>query len=203
MKKVLLDFHHKKFDDLSDRSVRQFMRKVGTAVRQAQVRELTDFVFTQDIDYPAKRSIADRLANVSRDAPAYYVERIERGSLIALFVVSPVLLAWLVHDSFVDRVVDDKERRREVLENLRRFVRGGWHRSVARAVADDLEKRELGSHIVAERVKVKKRGADVVVDVKLVTERDDDDPPPKPRDTLQTIEIAIDRKLDDLDGGGR
>ncbi|MEA3010749.1 MAG: hypothetical protein QOJ91_2441 [Sphingomonadales bacterium] len=202
MKKVVLDFCHKEFEDLSERSIRQFMRKVATAVRQAQLQELNDFVFAQELDYSVQRSIADRLANASRDAPAYYVERIEKGSLTAVFTVGAVLLAALVRQPVID-LIDDEHGRRTLLKNLKRYVKRDWALRVGHAVADQLDGRELGSHVVAKRVRVKEKVSKIVVDVKLVTERDETDPPIGPTETRKTIERAIDRRLDDLDRAER
>lgn len=198
MKKVVLNFHHKEFDDLSDRSIRQFMRKVATAVRRAHLRELNDFIFAQDLDYSDQRSIADRLANASRDTPAYYVEKIEKGSLTAVFTVGAILLAALVREPVID-LIDDEARRRTLLKNLKCYVKRDWASHVAHAVADQLGGHELGSHVVADRIRVKEKSSKFVVEVKLVTERDEEDGPIKPAETLDTIKRVIERRLNDLD----
>jgi hypothetical protein len=192
MKKVVLDFHHKEFEDLSDRSIRQFMRKVATAVRHAQLRQLNSFIFAQDI--------ADRLKNASRDAPAFYVEKIEKGSLTAVFTVGAVILAALVREPAID-LVDDEARRRTLLKNLKRYVKRDWAPDLAQALADQLEGSELGSHVVADRVRVKEKTLKFIVEVKLITERDEDDAP-RPAETLETVERAISRRLEDLDRDG-
>ncbi|WP_010161217.1 hypothetical protein [Sphingomonas sp. PAMC 26617] len=200
MKKVVLDFHHKEFEDLSDRSIRQFMRKVATAVRHAQLRQLNSFIFAQDVDYSVKRSIADRLKNASRDAPAFYVEKIEKGSLTAVFTVGAVILAALVREPAID-LVDDEARRRTLLKNLKRYVKRDWAPDLAQALADQLEGSELGSHVVADRVRVKEKTLKFIVEVKLITERDEDDAP-RPAETLETVERAISQRLEDLDRDG-
>jgi len=197
MKSVELNFHHKEFDDLSDRSIRQFMRKVSTAVRQAQLRELSDFIFAQDLDYREKRAIADRLANASREAPAYYVERIEKGSLNAIFAASAFLVAALVRKPVIE-LIDDKPRRRALLKNLRGYVKRDWAPQVADAIADELAGRELGSRVIARRIRVKEKISKIVVDVKLATDSREHDTPIEPAETQDSIERAIDRRLDDL-----
>lgn len=197
MKRVELNFHHKEFDDLSDRSIRQFMRKVSTAVRQAQLRELSDFIFAQDLDYREKRSIADHLANASREAPAYYVEKIEKGSLSAIFTASAFLVAALVRKPVIE-LIDDKPRRRALLKNFRSYVKRDWAPQVSEAIADELAARELGSHVIARRIRLKEKTSKIVVEVKLATNPREHDTPIAPAETEESIERAIERRIDDL-----
>lgn len=79
MKQVYLNFRHEDFDELSERSIRQFMRKVASVVREAQLRELSAFVFSLDLKYAEKRSIADRLEYASRDVPPITSRKLKRA----------------------------------------------------------------------------------------------------------------------------
>jgi hypothetical protein len=194
MKPVYLRFYHEEFDLLSDRSIRQFMKKVGTAVKEAQLSEIDDFIFSLDLDYARQRSMQDRLKNDSQSVPAYYVETIKKGSLTALFLVGVGLIGVLVRNTIVN-VIDDEDVRTEVLKGLRKFLKNEWGRSLAETIGDKLAGRELGSHVVVDVVDIEEKKSKTVVNIKLKTVVDEEDTPRRPEDTPGTIDREIDRQL--------
>jgi len=194
MKPVYLHFYHDEFDLLSDRSIRQFMKKVGTAVKEAQLSELDDFIFSLDLEYALKRSMQDRLKNASQAVPAYYVDTIKKGSLTAWFVVGVGLIGVLVRDAIL-KVLDDDAEREAVLERLKKFMKKKWSTALAEAIGEKLSSRELGSHVVVDDVEILKKKSRTVVDVRLVTMEDDDDAPRPPEDTPESITREINDQL--------
>jgi len=202
MKPIYLHFYHAEFDLLSDRSIRQFMKKVGTAVKEAQLSELDDFIFSLDLEYALKRSMQDRLKNASQAVPAYYVETIKKGSLTAWFVVGVGLIGVLVRDSIM-KVLDDDADREAVLERLKKFMKKKWGHSLAETIGENLSVRELGSHVVVDDVDIRQKKSKTVVDVRLVTVEDDSDAPRRPEDTPESIAREIDDQLKRAGGSTR
>jgi hypothetical protein len=196
MKPIHLHFYHDKFDLLSDRSIRQFLKKIGTSVKDAQLSEIDDFIYSLDLDFRFKRSMQDRLRNQSQAVPAYYVEEIKKGSLTAHFVIGAALIGVLVFGPVMD-ILDDETKRRQILKRLRKFLKGDWARLSATAIADRLSAQELGNHIVVDEIKIKDNKARIDIRVKLKTMEDPDDLPRRSEYTPEMIDREIDRQIDE------
>ncbi len=195
MKSVKLKFYHPDFDLLSDRSVRQFLKKVGTEVRDAQLSQARDFVLSLDLEYRYQQSILDRLTNASESVPAYFVERIRRGSLEAVFIISAGVIGPMVFGTVL-QALDDVDRE-STLKRLRKFMRKRWNSGLVEDVIDRLSDRELVNHVVVDDVKVIEKKSGTVIDVTLTTVDDEGDRV-RPDYTLDGVDREIGRRLDEL-----
>lgn len=194
MKPIFIDFYHKEFDSLSDRSVRQFMKNVGTAVKQAQLQEISDFVFSLDLEYAQQRSIQDCVKKETPIASAYYVETIKRGSLSAVFLVGASLLAVLARPKVIS-IIDDATERERYLKKLKKFLRVKWTPNLADEISDQLCERNLGSHIVVDEIAVKDKQSRMIIKVKLVTQEDNEGKVFHAETTPEFIYKSIDEQL--------
>jgi len=194
MKAVYLDFHHGEFENLSDRSIRQFMKKVATAVKAAQINEIKNFVHSLNLDYARQRSIQDRVQNASQTAPTFFVEKIKKGSLEAVFIPAGVILGVLLREIIV-ATLDNQGERNDILMRLKKYVRKEWGPGLASTIRDELDGRELGSHIVVDRVEIEKKQSKIVLHIELMTPEVDDEEPRRSEETVAVIAREIDREL--------
>lgn len=193
MKPIYLHFYHKNFEYLSDRSIRQFMKKVAKTVKDAQISQINTFIFSQELEYRYMRSLQDRVENHIQTASAYEVHKIKKGSLTAIFVVGLVLLA-ATFDTIVT-VVDDIEERDRILKSLKKSLKGDWAWNSAQEIAGRLMGAEVGSHVVVDKISFREKNKKIDLDIELMTEVDPNDPPRKAEPTLEMIENNIDQLL--------
>lgn len=201
MRPLRFVIRHKEMHLISDRSARRVLKTVGKAVRRAQVEELTRFVFKDlDLDYSRTRALADQINNQAELHPAFYLEKLKRGSLILAGVASVTLIGVLVRD-LINRAVDDDADRQHVLSRLKDYLVRDWSRNVAKLVAADLKERGLGNHTAVSDCKIKSTEAETVLRMEFETTLDDDGEERVREDeiTEKDVDRLIQDGLDDLE----
>lgn len=176
MQRLHLHLRHETFADISDRSARQILKSLSKAVRAAQLSDARDFIFSLDLDYSLLRSMEDHLTSEAERIPAYYLERLEKGSLVLWAVVSAGPLAFLAKIG-LDRIIDDEDLRRDLLEKIQRHL-DTWHQGLLPKILGELRGRGLGSHIEVDDAKVETDGKITRANIALSSDRDEDLPPP-------------------------
>lgn len=197
MQELRLTFRHEDFGLISDRSSRQILRQLSKSVRAAQLRELDSFIFQElNLPYSQLRSLQDRLHNQAESSPAYFLERLEKGSLLLFAVASAALVGVLVK-LITDTLSDDADGRREALQSLNRYVNTEWGTNVAKRVSEEVEVRGLGSHTIVERTDIIQGDQEVTLKVRLGTDPSAE-PPVQPA-TAESIQDQLDTELSDHD----
>ncbi|PHS68197.1 MAG: hypothetical protein COB23_09485 [Methylophaga sp.] len=152
MNNIKVVLYHPSLDVLSDRTFRSLLKKLSVLLRELQAREVYQLIESSPLDLNEKQSIRDRIKPDLNHLPAYYVEKIERGSLdisslvsgSALLLVSTVI-AKVINDvldrkqfykDFIDYLSSD--RRKEVMEKNIDIVIDNW--SLDRYLIGDIQK---------------------------------------------------------------
>lgn len=82
MKNIKFKIYHPTLDLVSDRTLRSILKKFSTLLREIQYQEVFFLINHSNITKSEKQSLQDRLKGPLNHIDAYYIERIEKGSII-------------------------------------------------------------------------------------------------------------------------
>lgn len=117
-----------------------------------------------------------------------------------MFLAGIALIAVLVREPIID-LIDDDRAREEMLRKLRKYIKRDWASSFANELADRLRGRELGNHVVADKVDITDGKSKIVLEVALVTKIEEGDAPRRTEVTPKSLDQAIKRRLEDVERG--
>ncbi|MEH0086345.1 hypothetical protein V6233_22940 [Vibrio antiquarius] len=136
MKDIYFKIYHPTLDLVSDRTFRSILKKFSSVVREIQYQEVMVLVNQSDLTPSEKQSIRDKLKGKLNHIDAYYIEKIERGSititglvttaalgLLAVTVGESVKEAWKkseFHKSLVEYLTMDLTREKQIERNVDR-----------------------------------------------------------------------------------
>lgn len=103
MKNVKFIFYHPHLDLLSDRTIRSLLKKISTILREIQYQEVAYLIKSSDIAPSQKQSLRDRLEGQLNHIEAYYLDRLERGSL-TLTVILTSFGVWLLQQTIGESI---------------------------------------------------------------------------------------------------
>jgi len=103
MKNLKLNFYHPDLDVISDRTLRSLLKKISTIAKEIQYQEVLYIINQSQASGPEKQSLRDRLKGPLHHNEAYYVEKIERGSLTITVIVSSVGV-WLLQQTIGESI---------------------------------------------------------------------------------------------------
>lgn len=142
MKDIYFKIYHPTLDIVSDRTFRSILKRFSSVVREIQYQEVMVLVNQSDLSPSEKQSIRDKLKGKLNHIDAYYIEKIERGSititglvttaalgLLAVTVGESVKEAWKkseFHKSLVEYLTMDLTREKQIERNVDR-VFGAWN----------------------------------------------------------------------------
>ncbi|MGL6407381.1 hypothetical protein ACSZM7_15435 [Aeromonas veronii] len=136
MKDIYFKIYHPTLDLVSDRTFRSILKKFSSVIREIQYQEVMVLVNQSDLSPSEKQSIRDKLKGKLNHIDAYYIEKIERGSititglvttaalgLLAVTVGESVKEAWKkseFHKSLVEYLTMDLTREKQIERNVDR-----------------------------------------------------------------------------------
>ncbi|MBY8067004.1 hypothetical protein KW492_01930 [Vibrio fluvialis] len=136
MKDIYFKIYHPTLDLVSDRTFRSILKKFSSVIREIQYQEVMVLVNQSDLSPSEKQSIRDKLKGKLNHIDAYYIEKIERGSItitglvttaaLGLFAVTvgeSVKEAWKkseFHKSLVEYLTMDLTREKQIERNIDR-----------------------------------------------------------------------------------
>ncbi|MCR4447400.1 hypothetical protein [Aeromonas veronii] len=136
MKDIYFKIYHPTLDLVSDRTFRSILKKFSSVIREIQYQEVMVLVNQSDLSPSEKKSIRDKLKGKLNHIDAYYIEKIERGSititglvttaalgLLAVTVGESVKEAWKkseFHKSLVEYLTMDLTREKQIERNVDR-----------------------------------------------------------------------------------
>ncbi|HFG1863382.1 TPA: hypothetical protein ACGF2P_003298 [Vibrio cholerae] len=136
MKDIYFKIYHPTLDLVSDRTFRSILKKFSSVIREIQYQEVMVLVNQSDLSPSEKQSIRDKLKGKLNHIDAYYIEKIERGSititglvttaalsLLAVTVGESVKEAWKkseFHKSLVKYLTMDLTREKQIERNVDR-----------------------------------------------------------------------------------
>lgn len=103
MKNLKLNFYHPDLDIISDRTLRSLLKKISTIAKEIQYQEVFYIVNQSQASGSEKQSLRDRLKGPLHHNEAYYVEKIERGSLTITVIVSSAGI-WLLQQTIGESI---------------------------------------------------------------------------------------------------
>lgn len=166
MKSIYLRLYHPTFEDISDRSARQILKKISKAARAAQVRTLEDLIHSLEIEHGDKRSLIDRVHNQAPLEPAYYVDTLRKGSLFIDVRIAAGLVGFFVV------IAVEMGLGRSIYRKISSFLRKEHGVAFAEDFTGVLENEGLGGHIAVDDARISENSRSVRVQVDLMTEGD-------------------------------
>ena len=140
MNNVNFVFYHPDLDLLSDRTFRSLLKKISSVLRELQYQEALHLIRSFDATPSQRQSMRDRIRAQSSHIEAYYIQKLERGSvtltvtltggalwLLQLTIGESIKEAWqksAMHKDLVSYLSGDG--RKEVIEKNIDVVLGGW-----------------------------------------------------------------------------
>ncbi|PYC67448.1 hypothetical protein C9J69_18200 [Vibrio cholerae] len=138
MKNIKFKIYHPTLDLVSDRTLRSILKKFSTLLREIQYQEAFFLINHSNITKSEKQSLQDRLKGPLNHIDAYYIEHIEKGSIIieaALTAIGLWLLkntigesikeAWKqsdMHESIVSYLSEPLQREKVIDRNVDRVI---------------------------------------------------------------------------------
>ena len=136
MKDIYFKIYHPTLDLVSDRTFRSILKKFSSVIREIQYQEVMVLVNQSDLSPSEKQSIRDKLKGKLNHIDAYYIEKIERGSITITGLVTPAALGLLAvtvgesvkeawkksefHKSLVEYLTMDLTREKQIERNVDR-----------------------------------------------------------------------------------
>ncbi len=128
MKNVTFVFFHPDLDILSDRTIRSLLKKISVILREVQFQEIAYLIKQSDITPSEKQSLRDRLGGQLNHIEAYYLERLERGSLTLTVSLTAVAI-WLLQQT-IGESIKEAWRQSEMHKNLVSYLSGPQRKEV-------------------------------------------------------------------------
>jgi hypothetical protein len=95
MQTLLIKAVHPDIEFVSDRTLRDFLKRLSKVVRKAQIDEVKHLINDDRLSNRAQAAALNYLKNDFETLPVYYLERIERGSWETLVTVTADILGEL------------------------------------------------------------------------------------------------------------
>lgn len=140
MNNVNFVFYHPHLDLLSDRTFRSLLKKISSVLRELQYQEALYLINSFDATPSQRQSMRDRLRGESSHIEAYYIQKLERGSVTLTISLTAVGL-WLLQQTIGESIKEawqkssmhkelvsylSGEKRKKVIERNIDVVLGGW-----------------------------------------------------------------------------
>ncbi|WP_217511817.1 hypothetical protein [Vibrio metschnikovii] len=103
MKNIKFKIYHPTLDLVSDRTLRSILKKFSTLLREIQYQEVFFLINHSNITKSEKQSLQDRLKGPLNHIDAYYIERIEKGSIIIEAALTATGL-WLLKNTIGESI---------------------------------------------------------------------------------------------------
>lgn len=85
---LYIRFHHADIANISDRTFRQLLREFSIVTNDILSEEIEFLLLNIDLPYRQKQSIRDKLYSRFSETTNFYIDKIEKGSLILLALIS-------------------------------------------------------------------------------------------------------------------
>ncbi|WP_462158917.1 hypothetical protein [Pseudoalteromonas sp. GB56] len=116
MKNITFEIYHPDLDIVSDRTLRSILKKFSSLLREIQYQEVFHFINSSDLSPSQKQSLRDRLKGPLNHIDAYYVERIEKGSILIVGALTATGL-WLLKNT-IGESIKEAWKQSEMHSNL-------------------------------------------------------------------------------------
>ena len=140
MNNVNFVFYHPDLDLLSDRTFRSLLKKISAVLREIQYQEAIYLINSFDATPPQRQSMRDRIRGQASNIEAYYIQKLERGSVTLTVSLTAVGL-WILQNTIGESIKEawqksamhkdlvsylSGEKRKDILDRNIDAVLGGW-----------------------------------------------------------------------------
>jgi hypothetical protein len=122
MNNVNFVFYHPHLDLISDRTLRSLLKKISTILREIQYQEVYYLINNSDISPSEKQSMRDRLKGPLNHIDAYYLQKLEKGS-IELTISLTAVGIWLLQQT-IGESIKESWHKSEMHKNLVSYLSG-------------------------------------------------------------------------------
>jgi len=188
MKNITFRIHHPTLNIVSDRTFRSILKKFSTLLREIQYQEVQYLITRSEIENSEKQSLRDRLEGPLNHIDAYYLGKVERGSIVIEVSLAATAL-WFLKNT-VGESVKDAYRRSEMHKFLVDYLSGSVEREevIDRNIDRVLDAWNFEGFLVESIEKNKTDDETLQVTVNLRTE-------PRLTKELESRELKIDTNL--------
>lgn len=203
MNNVNFVFYHPHLVHISDRTLRSLLKKISTILKEIQYQEVFYLINTSDISPSEKQSMKDRVKGPLNHIDAYYLQKLEKGS-IELTISLTAVGIWLLQQT-IGESIKETWLKGEMHKNLVFYLSGDSRKEVLDKNIDRvLENWTFDNYLVDEVGKTTDENGDIHVRVDLSTphevqRRIDENIGPV---TLEDIIKESEREIAKLDGQG-
>lgn len=103
MKNTTFVFYHPHLDIISDRSFRAFLKQASQVLKEVQRLEVAHLIDRSEVTPSELQSLRDRLREPLKHIDAYYLDKIERGSLKVTVAMSAFAI-WLFQSTISESI---------------------------------------------------------------------------------------------------
>jgi predicted butyrate kinase (DUF1464 family) len=138
VKQLLLEVVHDDVAYVSDRSLRELLKRLSKILRRVELHEIRDIILDSGMDDREIRALMSAMEREIETLPAYYLRKIEKGSLVANFAIGAAAVAALAGTIFKD-LVTDVIKQSKFYKKLIEYVSGERSEKFARNLKRELE----------------------------------------------------------------
>lgn len=170
MKNIQFKFYHPDLNVVSDRTLRSLLKKISTLSREIQYQEVMYLINNSDLHANEKQSLRDKLNAPLNHIHAYYVDKIERGSIEIILSLSACAL-WLL-DKTIGETIKDAWKRTDLNQSLLDYLLKGNHRQtiINRNIDRVLDAWSFDGFLIDNIEKTTPTPDELIINVNLKTE---------------------------------
>ncbi|WP_233009521.1 hypothetical protein [Rheinheimera faecalis] len=168
MNNVNFVFYHPHLDPISDRTLRALLKKISTILREIQYQEVFHLINISDISPSEKQSMRDRVKGPINHIDAYYLQKLEKGS-IEITISLTAFGIWLLQQT-IGESIKEAWLKSEMHKNLVSYLSGDARKEVLdRNIDRVLENWTFDNYLVEDVSKTTDEKGDINVRVVLGT----------------------------------
>lgn len=168
MARIKVEINYQDIHVISDRTARELLKELSKAIRWAQRSEVNRVLHSAPLERAQIQSLNDRLDHKLEAIPAYYLERLEEGSLKGTFIVSAFGL-WLLQNT-VGETVKEAWLAYDVHQTIISYIEDDRPQAFPEFLYDELkDRRLLSGRAQIAGYDVEKEGDDVLIRVNIKT----------------------------------
>lgn len=168
MSRIKVEIDYRDIHVVSDRTAREILKELSKAIRWAQRSEVARILHAAPINRAQIQSLNDRLDHKIETMPAYYLERLEEGSLRGTVVVTAFAI-WLLQNT-VGETVKEAWLAYDLHQTIVNYVQNDRPEAFPEFLYDELkDRRLLSGRAEIAGYDVEKDGDDVLIRVNIKT----------------------------------
>jgi hypothetical protein len=195
-KKIMIVVVHDDIKYVSDRSLREFLKKLSKIVRRVQFDEARKIVESESLTTEQIDSIMDHMQNEVQSVPMYYLQKIEKGSFLADLAVGASALVVL--GKVIEKVVTDVATKNKFYLRMIDYLKGQRSVEFPLALQREIGGQNLGGRFFVENTSITETKSRVILHVEIGTPLEFEDKFPEEFSEARLLAILEQRLRDGL-----